>query len=127
MGKGRWNRRGQFIVYTSESISLAKLETLANTPFLPDDCVLFEIQIHDAVNIYILTENELPNNWNSIPYPEENWDIIDLLLADNHECIRVPSATTRGEHNFLLNGNVPKFKERFKLNEHDIDFDPRLN
>jgi hypothetical protein len=47
-------------------------------------------------------------------------------LRDNLECIKVPSAITKGEYNYLLNGNAPKFQEKFKLKVKDIDFDPRL-
>ncbi len=122
---GRWHQKGQFIVYTSESVSLAKLEILANTETFPVDYVLYEITINSSVRIYNVSEKELPNNWEKIPYPVENWQMADSLLQ-NYECIRVPSAITPTEFNFLLNGSYPKFNNVFQVKLKEITLEPRL-
>ena len=122
---GRWHRKGQFIVYTSESISLAKLEVLANSETFPVDYVLYEITINPAVSIYHVPKKELPKNWQKIPCPAENWQMIDSLLQ-NYGCIKVPSAITPSEYNFLLNGRYPKFNKVFKMKMKKINLGPRL-
>ena len=122
---GRWHQKGQFVVYTSESVSLAKLEILANTETFPVDYVLYEIAINPAVSIYKVSEKELPENWDRIPYPVENWKMVDSLLQ-KYECIRVPSDITPTEYNFLLNGNSPKFNKVFKMKQREITLEPRL-
>jgi len=123
---GRWHRKGQFIVYTSESISLAKLEILANTETFPVNYVLYEINIHPSVKIYKVPEKELPINWDRIPYTAENWQLIDSLIMKNYGCIRVPSAITPSEYNYLLNGRYPKFDKVFKMKLKKITLEPRL-
>jgi RES domain-containing protein len=125
-GTGRWNRKGNLIVYTSASISLAKLEILANTASLPKNRVLFKIQIRDDVNIYTLEEKGLPENWNSVSYTEDNWKIIDSLIDDGIDCIQVPSMITPTEHNYLLNGSTEDFKRKFKRTVTKLYFDSRL-
>jgi len=61
---GRWNPVGMAIVYTSTSLALAALESLAHTDpdLVPDDLVALRIET-DGLDVSVLTEAELPDEW----------------------------------------------------------------
>jgi len=126
--EGRWNKPGQWIVYCSESIALCKLEILANSGNLPIERVVMTVEINDDTLIYQLPEEYLPTFWWSIPYPEVLANITGEFLKDNgYLAMRVPSAQSRREYNYLLNPSHPDFHTLVKLLYiEDENFDPRL-
>jgi RES domain-containing protein len=62
MYPGRWNRKGQCVVYTSLSLSTAVLETLAliDKTEIPDNLVKMEIEISIPSEIPVNMELNLP-------------------------------------------------------------------
>lgn len=102
---GRWNRKGIPAIYTSEHLSLAALEILANTPVytLPSDLKTLILQIPET-SITEVELNGLPADWHGYPAPDslkENgtrW-----LLEGDTLVLKVPSAIIESEFNFIIN------------------------
>ncbi len=126
--EGRWNRRGFWVVYTSESVSLAKLETLANAKSLPDGRVLLEIEIAEGAPVREIKLTEIPKNWMEIPYPATLHQLTETLLSSGKfVALKVPSRQSPGEFNYLLYPLHPEFSRFISLKRTSaIDFDRRL-
>lgn len=126
--EGRWNRRGFWVIYTSESVSLAKLETLANAKSLPVGRILLEIEIATNAPVVELKLAELPQNWMDIPYPTTLHQLTEELLAPGKSvALKVPSRQSPGEFNYLLYPLHPEFSKFIGLKGmFAIDFDHRL-
>lgn len=124
---GRWHSRGTRILYFSEHISLAKLEVLANSNFLPKKMCLLTIETKSDVSVNTIRKDELPEHWDSYPHP----DLLKKLTANwitqsGSLLLKVPSAQSHNEYNYLLN---PIHKEMDKvrvLSITETKFDHRL-
>jgi RES domain-containing protein len=126
--EGRWNRIGQPIIYTAPSVSLAKLEILANNPTRLGRRVVIQIDLDDDAPVKTYEADNLPLDWYLYPYPDGlNIVTRQFLSGNRYIAMRVPSAQSFGEHNYLLNAGYPNFKEHAHhvawWEEH---FDPRL-
>ena len=102
---GRWHQKGTRILYTSSSISLAKLEVLANSVGkIPQSLALVTLEFPDAAPMQTVAADQLPDNWHHYPYPSqlsqltENW-----LKKETAWIMRVPSAQSPTEYNYLFN------------------------
>jgi RES domain-containing protein len=125
---GRWNSKGDAVVYTSSSRALAALETLVHLPpsLLPPHLSLAVIFIPDDSWI-IVDECDLPNGWSELrPIPELATITRDWIFREKSLVLRVPSAVIAGEYNFLLNPNHPTFGEVRMQSVEPFHFDPRL-
>ncbi|CCH54719.1 hypothetical protein BN8_03918 [Fibrisoma limi BUZ 3] len=124
---GRWHRRGTPIVYLTEHISLAKLEVLAHSPALPTGRVLVAVSLPDNSSIMIKESGTLPDGWQSWPYLDELADIAERWIREGRYWImRVPSAQSPSEHNYLLNPIHPEHKNLQLITIEPHPFDPRL-
>jgi RES domain-containing protein len=114
---GRWHSVGIRIVYTSGSLSLAQLEmgrTLSRVHpevlahgHLPSQWVACELDIPDEI-ITSVNTSLLPSEWNRL-----DWRLItstttqqigdDFILNGTSAVLRVPSAMSQSEFNYLLN------------------------
>jgi RES domain-containing protein len=124
---GRWNLPGIALVYASESLSLAALETFVHLQ--PVDRRIryawFRIDIPD--NVAIDTPATLPNEWRAEP-PTEATQAIGSQWARQSQAmvLRVPSILVPREFNLLLNPLHAQFK-RLKISApQPFDFDGRL-
>jgi len=127
--QGRWTPRGQPVVYTSQSISLAVLEYALNYKrhgWLPAS-VLARATIPDEVGIESVPVSELPDDWRN-PHPPaalqqigQNW-----LRRATAACLRVPSAIVPEESNYLLNPRHPEFGSLIIGPAEPFNFDRRL-
>ena len=126
---GRWNTRGMWVVYTSENIALAKLETLANTGNkIPEDRIIRVIEIKEDAPIVEITREDLPANWNHSPYPKELAGKIKAVM-ETAEFVGaiVPSAQSLREKNLLLFPEFHGFNTYVEeVEQFEEDFDPRL-
>lgn len=126
---GRWNTRGMWVVYTSENIALAKLETLANTGSkIPEDRFIRVIEVKDDAPIVEITVDDLPANWSHSPYPKDLAGKIKAVM-ETAEFVGaiVPSAQSLREKNLLLFPDFPEFKKCVKeIDQFEEFFDPRL-
>ena len=101
---GRWHRRGTLLLYLTEHVSLAKLEVLANSPKLPKSRTLVTVAVPDNASITTTDAATLPEGWQNWPYLDELADIVAVWIREQQFWImRVPSAQSPTEHNYLLN------------------------
>ena len=127
--EGRWNTKSMFVVYTSESASLAKLEILANSGSkIPKNRVLRIFDVDDASPLIQITAKDLPKDWSAVPYPRYLSSIIkNIMDSGAYVGAIVPSAQSPRDNNILL---FPEHKDfRKYVKEVDIEdeyFDPRL-
>ena len=124
---GRWNKPGQWIIYTSSTISLAKLEILANENNIPIKRVCMTIEVPDSIDIFEVNIEALPKNWMAKPYPSQLFNYTSEFLKSGKLLMRIPSAQSYREHNILIHVRHPKFNELVKLsNVSEEPFDTRL-
>lgn len=101
--EGRWHKQGFWIVYCSETVSLAKLEILANSKSLPKERVLLEISIDQKASIKEVTLESLPDDWMAVPYPRALHTLTEnLLKTGQYIALKVPSRQSPREYNYLL-------------------------
>jgi RES domain-containing protein len=102
---GRWNSKGNRMVYTAGHYSLAVLEILVNldrSSILPSYSVS-SVHFDDAL-VESLNRSGLPANWRDSPAPLELQRIGDDWLASESSIVlEVPSAIIETENNYLIN------------------------
>lgn len=125
----RWNSVGIEVIYTAANRSLAMAEVAVhlNLATLQDDYVMLTIHLPDDISTRKLTKKDLPAGWNSFPYETSAQGIGDAFVADGRYCVlQIPSAVTKGDHNFLINPRHAEFK-RIKIVEIEpFPFDERI-
>jgi len=124
---GRWNPPGIPVIYTSESISLALLEVLANAGTLQELQLLQLIEI-DIPNIPDRQEIKLINlkkNW-FYDFDYTQWMGQEILKTQKSVLLQCPSAIVHKEHNYLINPQHPDFKKIKLHHATDFYFDERL-
>lgn len=122
---GRWNSKGTYMVYTSETSSLTYLETLGHfdDTIYPPHLFIMEIEVDDLQTIYTIPENEYPKQWKR-PGLLKNQHIGDAYMQQQHLAIKIKSAINTLEHNYLLN---PRFHEYVSIKKDtEILVDGRL-
>lgn len=109
---GRWNPKGASCVYLGESKSVCLLETVVH---LHDASALdqFAMLSIDVPNDLILQfpEEELPNNWQAYPAPQELADIGAEWLESHASLVLLVPSVISGDYCALLNPNHPRCKE----------------
>jgi RES domain-containing protein len=124
---GQWHREGTLILYFAEHVSLAMLETLANSEILPINVSLVTVELPETASITQIRLEDLPPNWGNAPYKEELADIAERWLNEKQFwAMRVPSAHSPTEFNYLLNPLHPDHKTLEVVNIEPISFDRRL-
>jgi RES domain-containing protein len=105
------------------------LELLVHTDsdLLPDDLVIVEVQISDAVRVEMLDPATLPEDWRDYPPPESlqavgaRWSRARRTLV-----LAVPSAVNPMELNYLVNPDHPDAARVTIVSARPFVFDPRL-
>lgn len=123
---GRWNSRGNAMLYTSQSIALCVTEIAVHVPLgiLPKDYQLIHIEIPDED---LLEMKRLPKDWQSFPHSNSTQMIGDKFLKEHkHLVFKVPSAAVQGEFNFLINPRHKNFNQIKIVKIEDFNFDERL-
>lgn len=124
---GRWNPAGISVVYTSESISLALLEVLANAGTLNElqPIQLMEIDIPSQAIQQEIKLQGLKKEWyHDFDYTQ--WMGQEILRTNRSVLVRCPSAIVHREHNYLINPLHPDFKKIKVRTVTDFYFDERL-
>lgn len=99
---GRWNEKGIRMLYTSESLSLAVLEIMANLSSSKlHNLYCVELDFPDELKIQNI--DTLPKQWNLFPYKRYTVEQGSQFVNKGGLCLRVPSAIVPSEHNYLLN------------------------
>ncbi len=126
---GRWNSKGQAVVYTASSRSLAALETMAHIPQknFPSDFCIAIIQIPDTLKIQDIPDKKLPHGWQTIALrPSVQFLGDQWIKKSNAAVLRVPSVIIPEEYNLLINPLHPA-TEKVKIKEvYSFVFDKRL-
>nr|WP_207627107.1 RES family NAD+ phosphorylase [Photorhabdus tasmaniensis] len=126
---GRWNSVGTAMVYLSETASLTMLETLVHihAPQLMDDFTLLSIDVPDE-QIQTFNLKLLPPDWASedalaeLALYGDNWAESGSSIA-----LRIPSALSPVEFNYLLNPAHPDLFDLMKtVKKIPYRFDTRL-
>ena len=123
---GRWNSRGNAMLYTSQSIALCVTEIAVHVPLgiLPKYYQLIHIEIPDED---LLEMKRLPKDWQSFPHSNSTQMIGDKFLKEHkHLVFKVPSAAVQGEFNFLINPRHKNFNQIKIVKIEDFNFDERL-
>ena len=124
---GRWNPAGIPVIYTSESISLALLEVLANALTLDELQMiqLMEIELPSTLEYQDIKVQSLKKDWyHDFDYTQ--WMGQEILQTKKTLSFRCPSAIVHREHNYLINPLHPDFKKAKLIGHSDFRFDERL-
>lgn len=128
---GRWNRKGKALVYASNSIALACLETLVHlVGSVPFNRYLVEIVIPDAVwhraETFDYAASEAVG-WDALPAGKLSLDAGDRWLRANTAALLfVPSVVVPEEHNVLVNPAHPDIKGLVARKRRRFLYDPRM-
>ncbi len=126
-GSGRWHQKGTRILYTSQTLALAKLEVLANTPLLPRHYALLVLNIPDNIARRVLMAAQLPPNWRHFPAPKALVAFTDDWIAEGRCLVmQVPSVHSPYEVNYLINPLHPEASRLEVVEVLPHDFDERL-
>ncbi|MGD1020240.1 MAG: RES family NAD+ phosphorylase [Verrucomicrobiia bacterium] len=124
---GRWNSRGVAVVYTSESESLAALETLVHIG--TGSTIRFSIirLDFDKAMVETLAPSALPQNWKSEPPAPGTKQLGDAWVRGARSAIlAVPSVIIPSGLNYVLNPAHPDFSKIVFGKPKPFAFDPRL-
>ena len=126
----RWNSLNTYLVYTAESRALATLEISVHLDFsedLPTDRFYVKIDIPEDVQIFELSIDQLPENWDSKPPITETQYIGDDFVSQRAGAVlKVPSSIVPPEFNYLINPNHPDSAKIKVISIQKIQFDNRF-
>ena len=126
---GRWNLRGQFVIYAAGSRALACLENVVHRSGegLNNLFTVMRIFVPDELLIEELTPDLLPPDWQ----PASAYARCQPLGAAWYRrqaaaVLRVPSSIIAHEHNYVLNTRHPDFAGIHIAGREEFAFDPRI-
>lgn len=123
---GRWNTKGNPVIYAAAFRSLAVLEYRVNNPHPVKGLVMVTLEVPDE-SIDQIQLKSLPKNWQIYSYQSPTASIGDnFLKAKKTLCLLVPSAVVPQEHNILINPLHPKIAEVKILDEQPFLIDQRM-
>ncbi|MDQ2890270.1 MAG: RES family NAD+ phosphorylase [Gemmatimonadota bacterium] len=126
---GRWNSPGTSVVYTSERLSLAALETLVHVEpnLIPPDLTSYEIDVPDELRFETIAATALPRDWQDHPGHPVLRAIGDAWVRGcNSAVLLVPSVIVPTEMNLLINPGHPDGARITVARELPFRFDLRL-
>ena len=125
---GRWNLKGDAMVYTSATPELALLEFIVNlSPMeIPPTVQVTSILLSD-LTIRELKIRDLPQHWDQYPFPTVLAEIGSAWLRSGKSlALAVPSAVVPVSVNYLLNPAHRAMKKARVADVSPIRFDPRI-
>lgn len=126
---GRWNHKGERMVYSSTSLSLASLELFVHLEpdNLPDDLCSVTGRFPGSVSTEELEIAQLPKNWRDFPAPTDLQDLGTNWLRERRSLLLiVPSAVSPDEKNVLINPSHPEIARLSHVSSKPYSFDPRM-
>ena len=127
----RWNKKGEYVIYTAESRSLATLEMIVHRNSIKSESsykvlTISVIESNNLINeiVYI----DLPKSWRSFETYSKLQQIGSEWYNSNASLLlKIPSAIIPKEFNYVINSQHPDFKKKVSLVEsEDYFWDERL-
>lgn len=129
-GPGRWHRKGNLVIYSSEHASLAAWEKMVHVTSienLQDNLLLVKIEIPDQIEIQTVPQNILVKGWDNFPYRSETVSFgTSFLQGKKHLVLRVPSVIIPDEFNIILNPLHPDILNCKVISAIPFNFDMRV-
>ncbi len=125
----RWNSEGTEIIYTAENRSLAMAEVAVHLSIatLPKDMVMLTISLPKGCPVLKINANDLPGFWNCYPETSALHHYGDNLVRERkYLALKVPSAVTQGDFNYLINPHHEMFEQVKIVKMERFPFDKRL-
>lgn len=127
--EARWNYKGEKVIYTASSRSLASLELMVHLSgvqlVVPYKIVV--IKVPASIRINEVLKRQLPENWSGLsPYKETQRLGSSWLKSTDSSLLKVPSSIVNEEFNYLINVNHPDVKKFSIIDIEDHLFDRRL-
>ncbi|MDD4192522.1 MAG: RES family NAD+ phosphorylase, partial [Mangrovibacterium sp.] len=130
-GLGRWHKKGNLVIYTSEHASLAAWEKIVHvTSFenLPENLLLVKIELPDGIEIQSVPEKVLVKGWNHFPFARETVDFgTSFLQKKEHLALKVPTVIIPDEFNIILNPLHPNIRDCKVVSTVPFVFDQRVS
>lgn len=126
---GRWNHKGDRMVYMSSSLSLATLEMFVHVQpdSLPSELYSVAVTIPEAASTEEWKISDLPKNWRNYPAPRRLQELGSTWLRERRSLLLiVPSAVNPTEHNLMLNPMHTDAAMTTDVESQPFQFDPRL-
>lgn len=126
---GRWNKEGLSLLYTSENLSLAVLELLANQVrrLVDDTYGYIAIEVPEKYKPEIIKESDLPKNWRQNQYSEFTINKgSEWITGQSSLTLSVPSAVLSQENNILINPTHQHFKKLKIVTIGELKLDGRV-
>jgi RES domain-containing protein len=125
----RWNSRGNMLIYTAESRSLACLENIVHRSGEGNNALykVMLIELPATLTIETLDVASLSDDWHTTDNYRYCQEIGNKWLNDQRFAVlKVPSVIIKKENNYLINPHHPDFKKIKLLGNEDFDFDKRF-
>ncbi|MGB2525767.1 MULTISPECIES: RES family NAD+ phosphorylase [Flagellimonas] len=130
MNGGRWNNKGVYMLYTSESKALAMSELSVHLPLgiVPKDYSFVKMEIPDDKILELDMKLLDPIDWKTLPHGPETQAIGDQFILDNtHLALKVPSVVVEGDFNYVLNPHFPDYNRLVTIiDKGPFPFDQRI-
>ncbi len=130
-GSGRWHKKGNLVIYTSEHASLAAWEKIVHvTSFenLPKNLLLVKIELPEEIEIQSVPQKVLVKGWDSFPFAQETVDYgTAFLRKKEHLALKVPSVIIPDEFNIILNPLHPDIRDCKVVSTIPFVFDKRVS
>lgn len=114
----RWNKDGEFVLYTGEARSLAMLENVVHKAIhtgLDYETMVISIADEDALYKQVKIAS-LPKNWRDVAAYAILQEIGSQWYRSRESLVlQVPSVIVPQEHNYIINLNHPDFTDNVQL------------
>lgn len=112
---GRWNKRGELVIYTAASAEIALLENMAHRMgqggFMSNAFACMEIEVPDT-SVQLIEKADLPADWSSAsPYRQTQALGSVWYQGQSRLLLQVPSAPAPSGYNYLINTTHPLFQQ----------------
>ncbi len=127
---GRWNKRGELVIYTAASAEIALLENMAHRMgqggFMRNEFACMEVKVPDTL-IQVIEKTDLPSDWSSAsPYSQTNILGSSWYQSRKSLLLQVPSAPAPTGINYLINTTHKLFQEVRLIKSYPYPIDHRF-
>lgn len=124
--EGRWHRKGQAVIYTSQNYGTALLEKLAHwNGILPPNQHFITVTIPNGTSYEAVTKDQIPN-WSEKVGRKPRAFGASWIEEDRSAVLIVPSVVSREETNVLINPLHADFETITSSLEAPVTWDTRL-